>query len=162
MTRHTQLSAAFVAVMLIVCTRQAVVAQQAALGITMSDNTRGGVLITGVVGRSPAAAIGLKSGDRIMAVGGKPVATYVDVVRLIATYKPSDRIELTIDRAGWRKTIPVVLRDMRQVMAGSVTPPAAAPPVTAVRPGSLLVPQYIQDLQNETPADIDDQHGFGG
>ncbi len=135
-------------------------AQQAALGVTMSDNTRGGVLVMGVMPGSPAAAIGLRSGDRILTVGGKPVATYLDVVRLIGAYKPNALVELKIDRGGWTRTIPVVLGNVRQVMANNVAPAPLQPP--AVRPGSLAVPRYIQDLQNESPADIDDQHGFGG
>jgi predicted metalloprotease with PDZ domain len=136
-------------------------AQKAALGVTMSDNTRGGVLIMNVIPGSPAAAIGLQSGDRIMAIGGKPVATYQDVGRLIASYKPNARVELKIDRGGWTKTTFAVLGDVRRVMTTSAAPTLVAP-MPAVRPGSLYVPRYIQDLQNESPADIDDQHGFGG
>ena len=138
---------------------QSVAAQQGALGITMSDNTRGGVLITTVVPGSPAAAIGLKSGDRLIAIGGKPVATYLDVVRLIGAYKPNTRVELKIDRGGWTKVMLVVLGDVRRVMANNA---AAQPRSPIIRPGILSAPEYIRDLRNESPADIDDQHGFGG
>ena len=137
-------------------------AARGALGILMSDNTRGGVLITRVLPGSPAARVGLRSGDRIMAVGGKEVSTYLEVVNLIATYKPNSQVLLRIDRNGWTNTLAVSVGRAGATFtegasqAQTATQPARAVPVP---PGSLIAPPYLQDL---TPADIDDQHGYGG
>ena len=60
--------------------------QRASLGVAMSDNTRGGVLILRVLPGSAAAAVGLQSGDRIMSIDGKPVSNYRDVARLVSGY----------------------------------------------------------------------------
>ncbi len=151
----------------VLCGSRALAQQErGALGITMSDNTRGGVLIMTVVPESPAAATGLKAGDRILAVDDKPVATYREVVRIIGNHKPNSRVNLKVDRSGWTKTVSVTLSDASAILeAAPPASPPAAPPTAAPRPsfsvreGSLLSPSY---LENETPADIDDQHGFGG
>lgn len=134
---------------------------RASLGVALSDNTRGGVLILRVLPRSPAAQIGLQTGDRIMSIGGQPVANYKDVARLIAGYRPNDRVELKIDRGGWSKTLNVSLGNA-SALAVPVAPAqqAVAPPAPArMTPGALLQRPFYED---ETPADIDDQHGYGG
>ena len=69
--------------------RQSAQPQRAALGVTMSDNTPGGVLIMSVLPGSPAARIGLMTGDRILSIGGKPVSKYSDVVNLISAHTPT-------------------------------------------------------------------------
>ncbi len=135
---------------------------RASLGVAMSDNTRGGVLILRVLPNSPAAAIGLQTGDRIMAVGGKPVANYRDVARLVALYRPNARVDLLIDRGGWSRTLKATLGNADALSvpvapAGQARMAPVAPP--AVAPGSLLQRPFYED---ETPADIDDQHGYGG
>jgi predicted metalloprotease with PDZ domain len=137
-------------------------AARGALGVLMSDNARGGELITRVLPGSPAARIGLRAGDRILAVGGKEVSTYLEVVNLVATYKPNSQIQLRIDRNGWTNTLAVSLGNAGAVFtdgasqARTTTPPSRT---VTVPQGSLIAPPYLQDL---TPADIDDQHGYGG
>ncbi|HEY4312322.1 MAG TPA: PDZ domain-containing protein [Pirellulales bacterium] len=139
--------------------------QRASLGVAMSDNTRGGVLILRVLPGSAAAAIGLQTGDRIMAIDGKSVSNYRDVARLVASYRPNTRVELKIDRGGWSKNVVATLGNA-SALAVPVAPtgPSAqalvAPPAPrAVTPGILAPHPYYED---ETPADIDDQHGYGG
>jgi predicted metalloprotease with PDZ domain len=131
----------------------------------MSDNTRGGVLILRVLPGSAAAAIGLQTGDRIMAIDGKSVSNYRDVARLIASYRPNTRVELKIDRGGWSRNLVATLGNA-SVLAVPVAPAGAsaqrmtAPPAPrAVTPGILAPHPYYED---ESPADIDDQHGYGG
>lgn len=137
-------------------------ADRAGLGIVMSDNTRGGVLITRVLPGSPAGRIGLRSGDRILSVGGKPVSTYREVVKQIASYKANSEVQIRVDRNGWTNNLTVNLGRAGSIFtddasrAAVPSRPATSP---AIRPGSLIAPPYLQDL---TPADIDDQHGYGG
>ncbi len=59
----------------------------------------GGVLVTEVEKESPAAAAGLKSGDVITAVNGKPVAEATDLVRAMDKSKSSEQ-EITYLRQG--------------------------------------------------------------
>ena len=140
--------------------------ERAPSGVARGGNERqhgrGGVLILRVLPNSPAAAIGLQTGDRIMAVGGKPVANYRDVARLVALYRPNARVDLLIDRGGWSRTLKATLGNADALSvpvapAGQARMAPVAPP--AVAPGSLLQRPFYED---ETPADIDDQHGYGG
>jgi membrane-associated protease RseP (regulator of RpoE activity) len=139
--------------------------QKASLGIAMSDNTRGGVLILRVLPGSAAAAVGLQSGDRIMTIDGKPVSNYRDVARLVASYRPNTRVELKIDRGGWSKSVVATLGNASTLTfpvapAGAQGQAQVAPPAPrSVTPGILAPHPYYED---ETPADIDDQHGYGG
>src|SRR5688572_1331393 len=52
-----------------------------------------------VVPGSPADAAGLEAGDRIVSVGGAPVASWWELVRQIET-RPGQRVELTLSRDG--------------------------------------------------------------
>ncbi|MCS6986544.1 MAG: RIP metalloprotease RseP [Sphingomonadaceae bacterium] len=54
-----------------------------------------------VVPGSPAAAAGLAPGDRLVAVGGRPVDRFEDVVRLVAV-SAGRPLELEVERAGRR------------------------------------------------------------
>ena len=76
--------------------------QPGALGVTMSDNSVGGVLINNVVANSPAARIGLRPGDRILAVNNQPTANYRDVMRIIGASHANSPVELTIARGTWQ------------------------------------------------------------
>jgi membrane-associated protease RseP (regulator of RpoE activity) len=137
-------------------------AERARLGVLMSDNTRGGVLITRVLPDSPAARIGLRSGDRILAINGNRVSSYLEVVKLISSYKPNAQIQLRVDRNGWTNNLTASLGTAGSIFtdnAPQTVAPTPAAASTTIRPGSLIAPPYLQDL---TPADIDDQHGYGG
>jgi hypothetical protein len=57
-----------------------------------------GVLLSGVVEDGPAAKAGLKGGDRIIEVGGKPARNLETYMVLMGRYKKGDEIELTIVR----------------------------------------------------------------
>ena len=137
--------------------RPSIQPQRAALGVTMSDNTPGGVLIMSVLPGSPAARIGLRTGDRILSIGGKPVSKYSDVVNLISAHQPNTLVDMRVNRGGWTNSFMVRLGSAGQVLAAKPATVVAQP--TQVRPGSLAIPDYAPEL---TPADIDDQHGYGG
>ena len=68
-----------------------------------------GVLITEVVGRSPAAQAGIRPGDLLLAVDGTPVADALDAFQRIARHRPGDRIRIDGLRAGqpvrWQVTV---------------------------------------------------------
>ncbi|MBK7860715.1 MAG: trypsin-like peptidase domain-containing protein [Archangiaceae bacterium] len=49
---------------------------------------------------SPAAKAGLQSGDRVMAVGGKQVVSYLQLLRRIALLAPGTTVKITVKREG--------------------------------------------------------------
>lgn len=132
-----------------------------ALGISMSDHSAG-VLVTGVRQGSPAAQIGLRSGDRILAINGQTVRNNQDVTRLIGNLPVNERINLRVARGAWTTEMTATLGDARQVLAAPLNrAPAAAPlGIPAVRP-VYVAPAARNPFYNLTPADLDDQHGYG-
>jgi membrane-associated protease RseP (regulator of RpoE activity) len=103
--------------------------EKAALGVTMSDNTPGGVLITKVVDGSPAAKIGLQAGDRILAINDQKTNNYRDVTRIIAASKPNTPVELSVIRGAWKTKLKVELGSAAAVFTSApkyVTPPVPA------------------------------------
>ncbi len=99
------------------------------LGISpASDNVQralrlpDGVALVQVTANGPAARAGLRpfvrqrdgsilAGDVITAINGEPVNNLDDMLTLLETRKPGDRIELTLWRAGAKRTQSLVLAD---------------------------------------------------
>lgn len=65
-----------------------------------------GTWVGGVLPNSPAEAAGLRPGDHIVAVDGKPVQKWNDLVEMVRE-KAGKRLPLLIDRAGAKVTLPV-------------------------------------------------------
>ncbi len=126
--------------------------QRAALGITLSRGTMGSVRVLAVVPNSPAAKAGIKMGDRLTAVNDEPVTSYDDAMRLIADDHPGDQLRLRVDRYGLQGTLLATIEAGQQVFQAPrpfVLPPAPPPPTE----DDLLF--------RDTPAQIDDQRGYG-
>lgn len=126
--------------------------QRAALGITFSRAATLSVRVLAVVPNSPAAKAGVKPGDRIVAVNEEPVTSYADVVRLMGEAAAGDHVRLKVDRYGLEGTLLATFEGLQQVFQAPrpfVLPPARAP--------------LTQDdlLFRNTPAQIDDQRGYG-
>ncbi len=64
-----------------------------------------GVLVLGVFVDSPADLAGVEPGDIIIAVNGKPVHQVRNVLEMIASHKPGDRITLTLLRGKEKLTL---------------------------------------------------------
>ena len=77
-----------------------------------------GVTIASVVPNGPADKAGLKVGDTIVAVDGKPTKTGDDLVSDIATRKPGSTANLNIVRNGKKQDIKVTIAD-RQKLFGA-------------------------------------------
>ena len=125
------------------------VARRAALGVTFSKSSHGGVRILQVVSGSPADKAGLKIGDRILAIDDQAVASYNEVVQLIGESRPGSDMKIDVDRYGLEGTLHASLTGMPQVFS--------APPAV-VRPPIIVPSAPVFEL---TPADIDDQRGYG-
>jgi hypothetical protein len=86
------------------------VALRAYLGsIPDYDDAGKGVKLSGVQTGSPAEKGGLKGGDVVVKMNGKPVGTIQDYMESLLTGKPGDEIEVVVQRAGKDVTLKVTL-----------------------------------------------------
>ncbi|HTI33835.1 MAG TPA: trypsin-like peptidase domain-containing protein [Miltoncostaea sp.] len=71
------------------------------LGVSTGDITNGtGAAVGAITAGGPAATAGLKAGDVVTAVDGKPIEGSADLVAAIAAKAPGDQITLTVKRGG--------------------------------------------------------------
>ncbi|HEY7076702.1 MAG TPA: trypsin-like peptidase domain-containing protein [Solirubrobacteraceae bacterium] len=83
---------------------------RAFLGVsTTAAADANGARVVRVVPGGPAAKAGLRAGDEIVAVGGRPVRGPDELTAQIARRKPLDRTQITILRDGDRRTLTVTL-----------------------------------------------------
>lgn len=83
-------------------------------------------VVSYVAADSPAGAAGVRAGDRILALGGDPVADWRAVLEYIAV-RPDREVVFTVDRGGAREEIPVrVEGDENAIGDSGVYPPAPA------------------------------------
>ena len=85
------------------------------MGVTLADATdsNGNDLarVQNVTSGGPAQQAGIKVGDVIVAVGGQPTAGADAVIAEIRTHQPGDKVAVTVERNGIRKTVTVTLID---------------------------------------------------
>ena len=82
------------------------------LGVTPSLTTAGGqngALIQEVAPNSPAAKAGLRPGDLVTTIDGKPVENYSEMVASIRSHQPGDKVTLGVTRGGNETTITATL-----------------------------------------------------
>ena len=80
------------------------------LGVQVGDAANGaGASIGSVQSDSPAADAGLQSGDVVTAVNGKAITGASDLTTAIASAKPGDKVELTVNRDGDQLTLTATL-----------------------------------------------------
>lgn len=83
-------------------------------------------VVSYVAADSPAGAAGVEAGDRIVALGGDPVADWRGVLEYIAV-RPDREVVFTVDRGGAPQEIPVwVEGDENAIGDSGVYPPAPA------------------------------------
>ncbi len=67
---------------------------------TFNVKAKEGVIITGVLQNGPAGQAGIKPGDVITAVNGKPVTNVTELLGAVAALKPGVAAPLSVQRAG--------------------------------------------------------------
>lgn len=84
---------------------------QGYLGIALGDRTDGGsgAVITEVQADSPAERAGLKVKDIVTAINGTTVTGQGSLIAVIRDSAPGDKVTLTIDRDGTKKTLTATL-----------------------------------------------------
>lgn len=105
-----------------------------------------------VMPEMPAAAAGLRPGDRIVAVGGAPVSDFRAVAEALSSHK-AETVALTVEREGRRFEQPLTTNELGQI---GITPPeeivsygigeSVRRATTSVVVGSLAIVQGLIDL----------------
>ncbi|MBX3473358.1 MAG: trypsin-like peptidase domain-containing protein [Planctomycetes bacterium] len=87
--------------------------QSAFLGVNIETGyrpeMRSGAMIRNVIFGTAADKAGLKAGDLITQVGGKPIKGFEDLAAAMKGYQPGDKVPLTYSRDGQDHTIEVYL-----------------------------------------------------
>src|SRR5438105_4418058 len=85
-------------------------AQRPFLGIS-GDNApnSGGALVQSLVSGGPAAKAGLRAGDVIVALDGKALTSFDDLIAGLSTHQPGQKVQVTYVRSGARHTVTVTL-----------------------------------------------------
>jgi S1-C subfamily serine protease len=92
--------------------------QHAYLGVSIGTNANGTGAVVGTVrAGGPAAAGGVKSGDVIVSVNGKPISSANELTSAIGALQPGAKATLKVQRGGSTLTLTVTL----------ATRPATAP-----------------------------------
>jgi putative serine protease PepD len=84
-------------------------APHAYLGVATGRAATGGVQVGEVVSGGPAEKGGLRVGDRILEVAGQPVRDPDDLAAAVNDRKPGEKVELSVERSGERRTLTVTL-----------------------------------------------------
>jgi YidC/Oxa1 family membrane protein insertase len=79
------------------------------LGHLAVENSPDGVMVNIVPPGTPAAAAGLKAGDIITAIDGKPIANTDALDKAIKATKPDQNLELAVSRGGQPQTLTATL-----------------------------------------------------
>src|SRR5215218_9725919 len=83
--------------------------QRAYLGVSTTDSSTPGAVVSSTTPGSPAAQAGIRAGDVIVGVGGDRVREPGDVAAAIQDKRPGERIEVELRRGGDSRTIEVEL-----------------------------------------------------
>jgi serine protease Do len=81
-----------------------------------------GVVVGDVLEGGPAEKAGLKTGDVIQAVGGKPVTDVRGLQRLVAAVKPGTQVEVKVNRKGKNMSLSATVGQMPTEEAAVVAP----------------------------------------
>lgn len=76
-------------------------------------NSTKGVLVAGVLPRSPAEKAGLRSGDIVVEFDGRPVSDRDELRNVVADTPPNTRSEMLVFRDGKTRRMPIVVGELK-------------------------------------------------
>lgn len=79
---------------------------------------KGTVAIAGVAPGGPALRAGLRTGDQVVAVDGRPVESTTGLIRAVAEKPPGTTVDVTVRRNGREMTMPVTVGRRPQEQSG--------------------------------------------
>lgn len=85
--------------------------KQGFLGVGLTDRTDGGqgAVIANVEDGSPAAKAGIKEGDVVVAINGRPIAGRTGMIAAVRDAQPGDEITIKVERGGKTVTLSATL-----------------------------------------------------
>lgn len=93
------------------CSKIGMGATQVYIGVVGEDSADGGVKVTLVTPNGPAAKGGVKEGDIIKSIAGKPLNKYAELSDMIKSHKTGDKVVVEVIRDGKNQKIDVTLED---------------------------------------------------
>jgi regulator of sigma E protease len=74
------------------------------------------VMVTAVPANSPAAATGLRPGDKIVAINGEPVANWTQAEKIVTKAEPNSKLTMEVENNGEKRTVelPVEQKEIEQ------------------------------------------------
>jgi serine protease Do len=127
----------------------------ARLGVTAA----GGVLVGGVFDGSPAAKAGIKEGDVITQLGGKPVLNSHDLQSAVAHLTVGKEVDVTVVRDGKPQTLHVAIAEQPKEFGTARVPSPAEKPRSEKQ--SLSLDKVGLEVTDATP-DQAQELGFKG
>jgi putative serine protease PepD len=85
---------------------------RAYLGVRVATIVGGGVLVSAIVPGGPAAKAGVKQGDTILAIDGKPTPTADVLVSVLANLHPGQKVPVKLLRHGKKITVTMTLGEL--------------------------------------------------
>jgi S1-C subfamily serine protease len=83
------------------------------MGVSLDPASTGGAQIATVRRNSPASRGGLKPGDTITALNGKPISSTQQLIEMAAGYRAEQTVPLTVKREGSTQTVDLTLATRR-------------------------------------------------
>ena len=74
--------------------------------------TETGVIVVDATAGGPAAEAGIEAGDVITAIGDQRIESVEDLLGALRAHRPGDEVEITVERDGEARSIPVVVEDL--------------------------------------------------
>jgi S1-C subfamily serine protease len=124
--------------------------RRAMLGVNLggTEPNGGGVRVEGVSPGGPAAEAGVKAGDVIVAIQAKPVATGRELVKVMETIEPGQKVAVELRRDGKPVKVSVEARPLDHVfMTGPGLMMGAMP---AIRALPAMPPMHGIELAGDT------------
>jgi len=122
-----------------------------------------GLDIRYVYPKSPAVDAGVKAGDVLLAVAGKPIKSRAEAIQQLAGSVPDDEVEVEIRRGDQTQKL-VNLKLKLAALPEDLPPPDLPPahgepkPAEGQRPAVGVVPLKIAEFSNETIAYVPDNY----
>jgi serine protease Do len=113
-----------------------------------------GALVNSVKPGLPADAAGVKRGDVIVAVDGRPVSRSDEIVRLISSKEPGSAVKLTVVRGGKEVTLTARLADRGEHLGKSVKT-GPSPGESSEEPNEKKLGISVKDLTPQILRELD-------